>query len=99
MRCTAKILVDDRGVPLASDPAKPAGYTPADLLSAYNLSGIASSGLPIIGIVDAYGDPNAYGDLKAYSNKFNLPVLPKCDGARQGLQSAVLPGSGRQGRR
>lgn len=79
-RCTAKVLVDDRGVPLPSDPRKkPAGYTPADLRSAYNLTGVAP-GLPIIGIVDAYGDANAYSDLKAYSNKFNLPVLPKCDG-------------------
>jgi subtilase family serine protease len=81
VRCMAKVLVDDRGVPLPSDPRrKPAGYTPADLLSAYNLSGTAS-GLPTIGVVDAYGDPDAYGDLKAYSNKFNIPVLPKCDGA------------------
>jgi subtilase family serine protease len=79
-RCAAKVLVDDRGVPLPSDPAKVSGYSPADLRSAYNLTGVAS-GLPIIGVVDAYGDPNAYSDLKTYSNKFNLPVLPKCVGA------------------
>ena len=67
------------------------GYSPKQLRAAYSVSGVAS-GLPIIGIVDAYGYyPNGFTsarqDLNAYSKQFNLPILPKCKGAI--VQSAV----------
>src|SRR4051794_8576629 len=40
------------------------GYTPADLISAYNLSG--ATGTATVAIVDAYNNPNAAADLAAY---------------------------------
>jgi subtilase family serine protease len=80
-RCGAKVITDDAGVPLAFDiDSKPLGYSPAQLHAAYNLPAMATD-IPIIGIVDAYGDPQIYGDLKRYSEKFNLPILPQCKGS------------------
>lgn len=81
MHCLAKIVTDPSGTPLSFDPAKQTlpGMTPEQLRAAYGVSGVAA-GLPIIGIVDAYGDPTALSDLKTYSKQNKLPVLPKCDG-------------------
>jgi len=79
--CLAEIVTDDTGLPLAFDPSHQPlpGYSPKELRAAYGVSGVAS-GTPIIGIVDAYGYPNAQDDLKTYSKQTNLPVLPKCKG-------------------
>jgi subtilase family serine protease len=81
VRCLAKVVTDEAGVPLSFDRAAGdiTGYSPKQLRSAYGVSGVAS-GQPIIGIVDAYGYPWVYSDLKVYSGQFNLPDLPKCHG-------------------
>jgi subtilase family serine protease len=59
--------------------ATPAGYGPADLRSAYNLtsSGGASQ---TIAIVDAYDDPTAEADLAAYRSQFGLPACTTANG-------------------
>lgn len=60
----------------------PVGLSPAVLTAAYNLPAVtfSSSNRPIIAIVAAYHNPNIYSDLTYYSNYFQLPVLPLCDG-------------------
>src|SRR4051812_8055769 len=53
--------------------APPAGFGPADIRSAYNLTG-ASSGAKTVAIVDAYDDPSAESDLGVYRSQFGLPA-------------------------
>lgn len=73
--CNARVVTDSKGNFLVSK--SPAGFSPADLRNAYNLSGRAS-GNPIVAIVDAYDDPTIKNDLDVYSKRFGLPVLPTC---------------------
>src|SRR5437762_2374859 len=58
--CNAHILTDDKGNLLVSK--SPAGFSPADLRSAYSLGGRAN-GNPIVAIVAAYDDPTIKNDL------------------------------------
>jgi subtilase family serine protease len=46
------------------------GYSPAQLKSAYGLTGL--DGTTTIAVVDAYAHPNAAADLAAYRSQFNL---------------------------
>jgi subtilase family serine protease len=46
------------------------GFSPAQLKSAYGLTGL--DGTTPIAVVDAYASPNAAADLAAYRNQFNL---------------------------
>lgn len=73
--CNARVVTDAKGNFLVNK--SPAGFAPADIKSAYNLSGRAS-GNPIVAIVDAYDDPTIKNDLDTYSRQFGLPVLPNC---------------------
>src|SRR5256886_3548461 len=59
--------------------ATPAGYGPADLRSAYNLTTSGSSG-QTIAIVDAFDDPNAESDLAVYRSQFGLPPCTTANG-------------------
>ena len=77
MRCHARVLIDATGAPAAS--STPSGYAPADLRSAYNISGAGSSAT-IIAIVDAYGYPSAEADLGVYRSKFGLPACTTANG-------------------
>jgi hypothetical protein len=53
--------------------AGPSGYGPAQLRSAYALSGLHGSGR-IVAVVDAYDDPNAEADLAVYRQTYGLPA-------------------------
>lgn len=78
--CTARTVTDAAGTPKTA--TLPSGYGPAQLLSAYGLSGTSSAATaPIIAIVDAYDDPYAASDLAKYSSTFNIPQLPTCSGS------------------
>ncbi len=78
--CDASVVTEPSGelfngkpAPLATGAA-PAGFRPADLISAYALApptGAPGSG-QTIGIVDAYNDPNAEHDLGLYRSQFGL---------------------------
>jgi subtilase family serine protease len=63
-------------------PVTPAGYGPADLQQAYNLTAAsaADGGGKTVAIVDAYDDPFALFDLSTYRNEFGLP--PVCGTSR-----------------
>ncbi|MDQ2861307.1 MAG: S53 family peptidase [Pseudomonadota bacterium] len=57
----------------------PRGYGPADLRSAYNITG---SGKPttIVALVDAFGYTNAEADLGVYRAQFSLPPCTTANG-------------------
>ncbi|MCC9310603.1 peptidase S8 [Kitasatospora sp. RB6PN24] len=62
-----------------SPQATPAGYGPADLLSAYTLPGGGGAGATVA-IVDAYDDPNAEADLATYRAQYGLPACTSGNG-------------------
>ncbi|HEY8301688.1 MAG TPA: S53 family peptidase [Jatrophihabitans sp.] len=55
------------------------GYGPADIQSAYNLTGTASGG-KTVAIVDAYNDPKAEQDLASYRSHYGLPACTTANG-------------------
>ncbi len=57
----------------------PAGYGPADLRSAYNLSAAGGTGATVA-IVDAYDDPKAEADLGAYRAQYGLAPCTAANG-------------------
>lgn len=57
----------------------PAGYGPADLRSAYNLTSSVSAS-QTIAIVDAFDDPTAEADLAVYRSQFGLPPCTTANG-------------------
>jgi subtilase family serine protease len=75
--CHARVIVDEIGEPLAT--SGPSGYHPADLRSAYKITGNGSSSTTIA-IVDAYGYPNAESDLGVYRAQFGLPACTTANG-------------------
>ena len=78
MSCDAHVVTDAQG--RVHTNSVPSGYGPKQFLGAYNLSGQAS-GKKIIGIVDAYDDPNIQKDLNTYSNTMGITSLPTCVGS------------------
>jgi subtilase family serine protease len=74
-RCHSWVRVDASGAPLAT--AGPSGYGPADLQSAYAISGGATG---TIAIVDAYDDPSAEADLGVYRAQYGLPACTTANG-------------------
>ena len=80
--CFAEKLVDANGHDVSPDTAAPSSNakTPADIRSAYKLTGLASGGRTVA-IVDAYGYPNAERDLGVYRSQFpNIPACPTANG-------------------
>lgn len=84
-RCFAEMRTDARGnpfqgkAPTAGPNVTPSGLAPADLRSAYVVSGTGGSGR-IIAIVDANGYPNAEADLAVYRAQYGLPPCTTANG-------------------
>jgi subtilase family serine protease len=73
--CFAQTLVNNNGAkPNASSPQ---GLNPADIQSAYKLSGSSTA---TVAIVDAYNDPTAEADLGVYRSTFGLPACTTANG-------------------
>jgi subtilase family serine protease len=73
--CFAQTMVNNNGAqPNASSPQ---GLNPADIQSAYKLSG---STVATVAIVDAYNDPTAEADLGVYRSTFGLPACTTANG-------------------
>src|SRR5262252_1646476 len=70
-RCHA-ILSRPAGKPTFIGTA-PAGYNPAQLLSAYRLPSAGAGAGQTVAIVDAFDDPAAESDLGVYRSQFGLP--------------------------
>ena len=76
-RCHSWVTIDGAGNPFAT--SGPTGYNPADLRSAYNITGSGSSTVTIA-IVDAYDDASAESDLAVYRSQFGLPACTTANG-------------------
>lgn len=78
--CYAEVLVNDATTlaPRSSTPPS-TGKTPAQIQSAYKVSG-KSSGGRTVAIVDAYGYPNLERDLGVYRSQFGLSSCTRSNG-------------------
>ena len=83
-RCHAHVRVDSRGnlffgkSPNATRNVTPTGFGPADLRSAYGISGAGNG--TIVAIVDAYGYPNAEANLGVYRSQYGLSACTTANG-------------------
>jgi subtilase family serine protease len=68
-------------VPDTTPAAGPTGIFPAKMRTAYGFNTITNHGAgQIIGIVDAYDDPNAEADLGTFNTQFGLPACTTANG-------------------
>lgn len=74
--CHARVKVDPHGKPQTT--SAPAGLSPQQIRSAYNLGSGRVSTNTTIAIVAAYDNPNIFNDLKTYSTQFGLQQLASC---------------------
>ena len=74
--CFAKVVVS--GGATVGPLAAPAGLGPADLVSAYSIPAGGSG--QVVGIVDAFGDPNIEADLAVYRSAYGLPACTVAGG-------------------
>jgi len=72
--------------------AVPAGFSPSDLRSAYNVTGTGASST-VIAIVDAFGYPNAERDLATYRSQFGLPACTTANGCFRKVNQRGVQGS------
>jgi subtilase family serine protease len=87
-RCFSRIRTDAAGTPLVGKPATaaaavaPQGFGPADLRRAYNVVNVSATGGTnvLVGIVDAFGYPNAEADLAKYRAQYGLPPCTVASG-------------------
>jgi subtilase family serine protease len=93
--CHAHIVTDSHGNALmkaATSSGPPPGYGPADLRSAYNVTGTGSPAT-VIAIVDAYGYSGAEADLGVYRAQFHLPACTTANGCFTKLNQNGVQGS------
>src|ERR1700674_5766116 len=67
----------------ASTPSGPpsTAYTPAQIRHAYGFDQVTKQGAgQVIGIVDAYDDPNVEADLGVFNRQFGLPACTSSNG-------------------
>ncbi len=76
-RCHSHVVTDQNGNPRAG--STPSGYGPIQFRTAYGLTANGTSS-QVIGIVDAYDDPNIESDLGVYSSQFGLPACTTANG-------------------
>ncbi len=60
--------------------AAPAGYSPANLQSAYGLQSASEGTRQTVAIVVPYDDPTAEADLAIYRSQYGLPLCTAADG-------------------
>ena len=92
-QCLALVRTDIHG-PISPDT--PAGYSPADLQSAYNLTkySLGHGSGKTVAVVDAYDDPDAASDLAIYRSAYGLP---KCTSSNHCFTKAKFGTSGNAG--
>jgi subtilase family serine protease len=91
-RCHAILRTDIAPLAAATPNVTPSGYGPADLRSAYNLTGSGSSS-QTIAIVDAFDNPNAESDLAVYRSQFGLPPCTTANGCFKKVNQRGVQGS------
>jgi subtilase family serine protease len=69
--------------------SRPSGYSPAQMKKAYGFSSITAQGAgQVIGIIDAYDNPNAEADLGVFNSTFNLPACTTANGCFQKIYAS-----------
>jgi subtilase family serine protease len=92
-RCHAHVVTDSAGSPIVTNAnTGPSGYWPADLQSAYAVTGAGSSST-VVAIVDAYGYTNAEADLAVYRSRFGLPACTTANGCFKKVNQSGVQGS------
>ncbi|MEI9933222.1 MAG: hypothetical protein WDM89_22490 [Rhizomicrobium sp.] len=86
-RCHARIVTDVAGNAIQHDSSRISGYGPADLQSAYKITGSGSSST-IMAVVDAFGYDNAESDLGTYRSNFGLPACTTANGCFEKLNQS-----------
>jgi len=89
-RCHAHLVMNETGQVMAA--VTPSGFSPADLRSAYNITGTGASST-VIAIVDAFGYPNAERDLGTYRSQFGLPACTTANGCFRKVNQRGVQGS------
>jgi subtilase family serine protease len=74
-------------------PSVPAGYGPVQLQTAYGLLNSASTSGAVVGIVDAYDDPNLESDLTFYRSSYGLPACTTANGCFAKVNQSGVQGS------
>jgi subtilase family serine protease len=102
--CLADVVTDKNGVPfdakVNATASSPAGYSPGDLQSAYNLPSATAGAGQTVAIVDAYDDPTAESDLGVYRSQFGMLPCTTANGCFRkvsqsgGTKSLPRPNSG-----
>jgi hypothetical protein len=77
--CSAEVVSDAGGTPLATPAPPPGAYGPAEFHTGYSLPAFSPSP-QTIAIVDAYDDPNIESDLAAYDDAYGLPACTTANG-------------------
>jgi len=78
------------GSSLSTPPST--AFTPAQIRHAYGFDQVANQGTgQVIGIVDAYDDPNAEADLAVFDAKFGLPACTSANGCFRKVYSGTKP--------
>jgi subtilase family serine protease len=95
IHCFAHVVIDDEAR-IVADAAKPSGYGPSDLVSAYHLKSVTTSP-GTIAIVDAYNYAAAESDLAKYRAEYGLPACTTANGCfkrvNQNGAASPLPGN------
>jgi N-acetylneuraminic acid mutarotase len=76
--CFAMKRTDVKHSLMLAPGVTPAGYSPSDIQSAYDLP--AATGTPLVAVVDAYDDPNAESDLATYRAQYGMPSCTTANG-------------------
>jgi subtilase family serine protease len=89
LSCFGQILSAGRGPDLMKGPT---GLGPAQLQSAYKVSGLTSGGRTVA-IVDAFNDPKAAADLAAFRSTYGLPACTVANGCfkQENEHGAAIP--------
>src|SRR5689334_6895130 len=77
VHCHGRVITDSRGCPHPNP--LPAGFSAAQLRSAYKISGSGSSATTVA-IIDAFGYANAEADLATYRSTMSLPACTTANG-------------------
>jgi subtilase family serine protease len=81
-----------RHIFLTGNGTTPSGFTPAQMRQAYGFNLIANQGAgQVIGIVDAFDDPNIEADLGVFNNQFGLPACTTANGCFKKVYAAGTP--------
>jgi subtilase family serine protease len=90
--CDSHVRTKDDGVTPSATTTYQAGYTPAQLQTAYKVLAGGGAGT-LVAIVDAYANPNAASDLAAYRSTFKLPPATFSEIAQDGQGIGTVSGN------